>query len=311
MLHKNINKQTNPNLPSRIPVPIPSPGSPLPFPPVRTTLTPTRPPHIPLTPPNAPSHIPLTPTRIPVPIIPLTPPRPSLTCRQLVFSHPQIPIPPQQTPPPVPPLTISLKNVQDLLSTDPFGLMTWARLVKNNEDAFAFAVHTGLISLENAPECSCASLKIISRRVDRDENKDLQWVCCQTGVQRCRSKISLTLNTWFDDTKISFLTALELTLYWFFQVPVSSAAGQCGVSKECAVDWYSYCRQICFIVVANQDICIGGPGLHVEIDESHLWKRKYQRGRILANQDIWIFGGVCRESKEAFMTLVPDTEFTI
>lgn len=191
-----------------------------------------------------------------------------------------------------------------MLHSDPFGLTSWARQVKNNDDAFAFAVHTGLISLETSPECSCGALKVLSNRADRN---DLQWVCSRrTSAERCRIITSITVNTWFDNIRIPILTALELTLYWFFQVPVTSAAGQCGVSKECAVDWYSYCRQVCFIVVANQDICIGGPGLHVEIDESHLWKRKYQRGRILANQDIWIFGGVCRESKEAFMTLVPD-----
>jgi hypothetical protein len=114
------------------------------------------------------------------------------------------------------------------------------------------------------------------------------------------------VNTWFEGSKISILSSLELTLNWFFEVPVTAAAGQLGVSKECAIDWYSYCRQICFSVVSRQDICIGGPGLHVEIDESHLWTRKYHRGRQLANEQLWVFGGICRESKEAFVELVPD-----
>src|SRR5207237_7144523 len=86
----------------------------------------------------------------------------------------------------------------------------------------------------------------------------------------------------------------------------TSAAGQSGVSKECAIDWYNKCREVMFMAVENEDICIGGPGFHVEIDETHLWRRKYGRGRALAHQDLWVFGGICRETKEAFVMLVPD-----
>jgi len=102
------------------------------------------------------------------------------------------------------------------------------------------------------------------------------------------------------------MTVLELTLYWFFQVPVCDGASQIGVSKECAIDWYNYCREVCMTVYADQDICIGGPGFNVEMDESHLWRRKYHRGDLLVNEDQWVFGGICRETKETFIQIVPD-----
>jgi len=41
----------------------------------------------------------------------------------------------------------------------------------------------------------------------------------------------------------------------------------------------------------TMDICVGGRGLHVEIDETHIFHRKYYRGRILAYEDVWVFGG--------------------
>ncbi|OQS53353.1 hypothetical protein EHP00_2075, partial [Ecytonucleospora hepatopenaei] len=49
---------------------------------------------------------------------------------------------------------------------------------------------------------------------------------------------------------------------------------------------------------------IAGVGLHVEIDESQVGKRKNNVGR-LRNHKI-IFGGICRENKDIFMEIVDD-----
>ena len=41
---------------------------------------------------------------------------------------------------------------------------------------------------------------------------------------------------------------------------------------------------------------IGGTGTTVEIDESMFGKRKYHRGRILGVRQMWVLGGICRET---------------
>ncbi|MES2287059.1 MAG: IS1595 family transposase, partial [Bacteroidota bacterium] len=186
----------------------------------------------------------------------------------------------------------------------------FARAVNPNNrlDGFSFAVHVGIIDLRNPPTCDCGKKQFLSQRVSQadSDSQGLQWKCkCAYGQPRCKN-YSITSGTWFENTKLNWTTIFELCLHWFFQTPVSAAAGQTGVSKVTAVYWYTACRDVCANVVTKLDMCIGGQDLHVEIDETHLFRRKYRRGRVLAHEDVWVFGGICRESKEAFVELVAD-----
>jgi len=216
----------------------------------------------------------------------------------------------------VPRLSISFANINAFLDVDAFGLIAFGRRLATPEDSLSFAFHTGLLTTD-PPTCACGqvkSLRVKSKTADKD-HQGLHWVCKRTkfgqrlnpvqNLARCRVETGILVNTWFGGSKIPILQVLELTLHWFFETPVTSAAGQVGVSKECAVDWYQYCRTVCLTIVTHDNICIGGPGFHVEIDETHLWTRKYHRGRALVNESKWVFGGICRETKEAFVQIVP------
>ena len=79
---------------------------------------------------------------------------------------------------------------------------------------------------------------------------------------------------------------------------------QLKTSHETVCDYKRYCRDVCLnIVMDKSDDKIGGPGTHVEIDESKFGKRKYNRGRIIEGQ--WVLGAICRETKEMFLVTVP------
>jgi len=46
--------------------------------------------------------------------------------------------------------------------------------------------------------------------------------------------------------------------------------------------------------------------MRVEVDETHLFKRKYKKGRYLTLEDWWLFGAICKETGQFFSMAVPD-----
>ena len=74
------------------------------------------------------------------------------------------------------------------------------------------------------------------------------------------------------------------------------------LGKATICKYFSFLRD----VIGAEMLCnenpkkIGGPGKTVEIDESMFGKRRYHRGRILGRRQMWVLGGVCRETKKVF-----------
>lgn len=63
------------------------------------------------------------------------------------------------------------------------------------------------------------------------------------------------------------------------------------ISDETIADWYSYCREVTIDALDrlyDKTGMIGGEGHIVEIDETKIGKRKYNRGRMVEGS--WIFG---------------------
>ena len=73
-------------------------------------------------------------------------------------------------------------------------------------------------------------------------------------------------------------------------------------SKKTVVDWSRYCRDLCVYHFEEDDIMIGGQGCIVEIDETMVFRRKYNRGRVLAAG--WLFGGIERREDGEFRCFV-------
>jgi hypothetical protein len=40
------------------------------------------------------------------------------------------------------------------------------------------------------------------------------------------------------------------------------------------------------------------------VDNTHIFSRKYNVGRVIVSEAVWIVGGICRETKEVFIKAV-------
>ena len=63
-------------------------------------------------------------------------------------------------------------------------------------------------------------------------------------------------------------------------------------------------REVCAADLLANPVVIGGPNTTVEVDESLFSRRKNHQGPVVPQQ--WVFGGICRETRDSFMFTVPD-----
>ena len=122
---------------------------------------------------------------------------------------------------------------------------------------------------------------------------------------KCRTRRSIRNGTFFQQSHFSLSQIFELMYYWSRQEDsIDKIMHELEIGlPSTIVDWKNFCRDKCAQYFINNPMRIGGSGHIVEIDESCFGKRKYNRGRMIQEQQ-WVFGSIDREYRECFMVSV-------
>lgn len=173
-------------------------------------------------------------------------------------------------------------------------LLELGAIVHNKETAILFFQQHGIIHQNRM----CSNNHAMTLSVgDRD-----RWRC---HIRGCREQIGIRQGTWLQGSKLPFRKIILFIYCWAREYSsISFCEKELEIDDNTVIDYNMYLREVCANTLLLNPIRIGEPGTTVEIDESQFARRKNNVGRILPTQ--WVFGGVCRETRECFMFAVED-----
>jgi transposase-like protein len=133
------------------------------------------------------------------------------------------------------------------------------------------------------------------------------FVC---GTKSCKKRrLSIRKHTFFFSSHLPFKKIMLLARLFLADVPAKAIKKLHGFTDEVLADYFSYFMQLISTSLNEEDTRIGGPGIIVEIDETKLGKRKYNRSHHVGGA--WAVCGVERtEQRKLFCVHVDkrDTE---
>ena len=202
------------------------------------------------------------------------------------------------------------------------------KITDNEKDLVRFCRKMQLIPRGvKCPTCQCIIHEPYVLKRSEVTTEEIRYVCNKKRCKGCwrHNTVSIQKFTWFDNSKMSIQKSLFVAYCFIYKLPIKDAIRETSLhflqnesidnevgdnihmvhtGKQTICDYNHLCREMCMSIVLEESYdLIGGPGKTVEIDESKFGKRKNNRGCIVDGQ--WIFRGICHETKEMFLVIVP------
>lgn len=162
----------------------------------------------------------------------------------------------------------------------------------------------GVIPKEGEYKCPRGHIMVL-----RKDGSCFKWRCnAKISVPKkkstiCNYGISIRKGTFFEGSHLSISQICKFVNLWVDNVELRVIKKQVEISSEStSTDWSSFCREVCYDYMVLNKEKIGGEGKIVEIDETKVGKRKYNRGKRVEGQ--WVFGGIERDSGKIFLVPV-------
>lgn len=107
----------------------------------------------------------------------------------------------------------------------------------------------------------------------------------------CSKEISLRKNSCFANSKLNLYEYLQLLVYFLEDKSMAEIIRTWLFTKQCISKYFGLFRQVC-IDFCDENFAKLGNNSIVEIDETVISRRKFNRGRIIKQQ--WLFGCIER-----------------
>lgn len=151
--------------------------------------------------------------------------------------------------------------------------------------------------LRNQLICRTCGHVMTERKVGKSDG-----IMFECSKRTCRHTKSVRVDSFFHGSKLSLTECMIMLHLWCKGYTEKLILEDYSFSIGTVVDWFRYSRELCVDYFERNTCIIGGPGTVVEIDETMVVKRKYDRGRMLAAG--WLFGGIERREDGEFRCFV-------
>jgi transposase-like protein len=132
---------------------------------------------------------------------------------------------------------------------------------------------------------------------------DRKSFCC--NKRACDIELSQRKHTFFFGSRLNCAHILHMSYLWLNRCTQTQIVAQTGHSKPTVTAFMKHFRGLITATLDEVDQVIGGDGIVVEVDETKLGKRKYNRGHRV--EGVWIVAGVERTAqKKIFLVEIQD-----
>lgn len=151
---------------------------------------------------------------------------------------------------------------------------------------------------------NCIYCDRIMTWVKSGRGRDLQWRCPEHKSYKVRARSG----SFWQNSQLSYSKLLQLAFFWSHNIQNKTCEEFTGLQGKTVTQWYQYFRNVCSHYLIQNPIMIGGHGVAVELDMPVMAKKRYKKGHLVPER--LVFGGVCPETQEGFLVLVPDRAAT-
>ena len=169
------------------------------------------------------------------------------------------------------------------------------------EKCLALAISLGLLPVQRTVCDACG------RHVNRERGKTRHSINgrLRFSNRTCRKSYSLYTGSLIAKINIPISSLLRLVYCYSQNLKVGLSATHSALSRVSGCKWFRILRRLITLkILITRDVKIGGIGKPVEIDETHLCKKKNNTGHVLEMEVVWIVDSRCREDKTVFMRYV-------